>query len=118
MKQSEIKFASGKGLGFPQIYRLLEQRRSRCGAALVNIWSTRPRKLLKTKCRRRDSNPHASRRHPLKMVCLPIPPLRRGLDLATSSQAWPAAALERSCPAVEPAAAVAFADSAVWRLHG
>src|SRR5262247_3721085 len=32
-------------------------------------------------CRRRDSNPHASRRHPLKMVCLPIPPLRRGLDL-------------------------------------
>src|SRR5262252_5677672 len=27
-------------------------------------------------CRRRDSNPHASRRHPLKMVCLPIPPLR------------------------------------------
>src|SRR5215470_2252416 len=29
-------------------------------------------------CRRRDSNPHASRRHPLKMVCLPIPPLRRG----------------------------------------
>src|SRR5438093_6628135 len=30
-------------------------------------------------CRRRDSNPHASRRHPLKMVCLPIPPLRRSL---------------------------------------
>ena len=27
-------------------------------------------------CRRRDSNSHASRRHPLKMVCLPIPPLR------------------------------------------
>ena len=32
------------------------------------------------RCRRRDSNPHASRRHPLKMVCLPIPPLRRGLS--------------------------------------
>gem|GEM_PF-6343724 len=27
-------------------------------------------------CRRRDSNPHGSPRHPLKMVCLPIPPLR------------------------------------------
>src|SRR5262245_57537030 len=35
------------------------------------------------KCRRRDSNPHASRRHPLKMVCLPIPPLRRGLTCAS-----------------------------------
>jgi hypothetical protein len=27
-------------------------------------------------CRRRDSNPHRSPRHPLKMVCLPIPPRR------------------------------------------
>jgi hypothetical protein len=26
-------------------------------------------------CGRGDLNPHASRRHPLKMVCLPIPPL-------------------------------------------
>jgi hypothetical protein len=26
-------------------------------------------------CGRRDLNPHAFRRHPLKMVCLPIPPL-------------------------------------------
>ena len=33
-------------------------------------------KLFRIQCRRRDSNPHASRRHPLKMVCLPIPPLR------------------------------------------
>jgi hypothetical protein len=26
-------------------------------------------------CGRGDLNPHALRRHPLKMVCLPIPPL-------------------------------------------
>src|SRR6266851_5259027 len=26
------------------------------------------------KCPGRDSNPHALRRHPLKMVCLPVPP--------------------------------------------
>src|SRR5205807_10319575 len=26
-------------------------------------------------CGRGDLNPHASRRHPLKMVCLPVPPL-------------------------------------------
>ena len=26
-------------------------------------------------CGRRDLNPHGLRRHPLKMVCLPIPPL-------------------------------------------
>ena len=26
-------------------------------------------------CGRRDLNPHGFRRHPLKMVCLPIPPL-------------------------------------------
>src|SRR5213083_3160988 len=34
---------------------------------------------ISNECRRRDSNPHASRRHPLKMVCLPIPPLRQSL---------------------------------------
>src|SRR5229473_400917 len=33
-------------------------------------------------CRRRDSNPHALRRHPLKMVCLPIPPPGLGLHTA------------------------------------
>ena len=33
-------------------------------------------------CRRRDSNPHGSPRHPLKMVCLPFPPHRHeGMDL-------------------------------------
>jgi hypothetical protein len=26
-------------------------------------------------CGRGDLNPHAFRRHPLKMVCLPVPPL-------------------------------------------
>jgi hypothetical protein len=31
-------------------------------------------------CGRGDLNPHALRRHPLKMVCLPIPPLPQGLD--------------------------------------
>src|SRR5882724_5831929 len=31
--------------------------------------------LEKLWCGRRDLNPHAFRRHPLKMVCLPIPPL-------------------------------------------
>ena len=29
-------------------------------------------------CGRGDLNPHAFRRHPLKMVCLPVPPLPRG----------------------------------------
>src|SRR5262244_1294068 len=29
---------------------------------------------LKTTCPGGDSNPHALRRHPLKMVCLPVPP--------------------------------------------
>jgi hypothetical protein len=32
-------------------------------------------------CGRGDLNPHAFRRHPLKMVCLPIPPLPLGLML-------------------------------------
>src|SRR5690349_2627302 len=32
-------------------------------------------------CGRRDSNPHAVKRSPLKTVCLPVPPLPRG-DLA------------------------------------
>src|SRR5213083_3425569 len=40
---------------------------------------------ISNECRRRDSNPHASRRHPLKMVCLPIPPLR-----LTERLTWPA----------------------------
>src|SRR5438445_12559602 len=31
--------------------------------------------LSKLWCGRGDLNPHAFRRHPLKMVCLPIPPL-------------------------------------------
>jgi hypothetical protein len=30
---------------------------------------------MKTWCGRGDLNPHAFRRHPLKMVCLPVPPL-------------------------------------------
>src|SRR5439155_739099 len=34
--------------------------------------------LDKLWCGRRDLNPHAFRRHPLKMVCLPIPPLPQG----------------------------------------
>src|SRR3954471_10122157 len=33
----------------------------------INLW-----------CGRGDLNPHAFRRHPLKMVCLPIPPLPQG----------------------------------------
>jgi len=28
-------------------------------------------------CRRRDLNPHGFPHHPLKMACLPVPPLRR-----------------------------------------
>src|SRR5437773_7963370 len=31
-------------------------------------------------CGRGDLNPHAFRRHPLKMVCLPVPPLPRSLQ--------------------------------------
>src|SRR5437660_7119170 len=31
-------------------------------------------------CGRRDLNPHAFRRHPLKMVCLPVPPLPPSLQ--------------------------------------
>src|SRR5882757_4200653 len=33
-------------------------------------------------CGRGDLNPHALRRHPLKMVCLPIPPLPLGMLFA------------------------------------
>ena len=32
-------------------------------------------------CGRGDLNPHAFRRHPLKMVCLPVPPLPQGKSL-------------------------------------
>ncbi len=32
-------------------------------------------KLKRIWCGRRDLNPHAVKRHPLKMVCLPISPL-------------------------------------------
>ena len=31
-------------------------------------------------CRRRDLNPHGSPHHPLKMACLPVPPLRRAAE--------------------------------------
>src|SRR6266851_2330010 len=31
-------------------------------------------------CGRGDLNPHAFRRHPLKMVCLPVPPLPHGCE--------------------------------------
>src|SRR6201982_738193 len=31
--------------------------------------------IQNTWCGRGDLNPHAFRRHPLKMVCLPVPPL-------------------------------------------
>lgn len=31
--------------------------------------------IFKVWCGRGDLNPHAFRRHPLKMVCLPVPPL-------------------------------------------
>src|SRR5215472_3008158 len=34
--------------------------------------------LQKLWCGRGDLNPHAFRRHPLKMVCLPVPPLPQG----------------------------------------
>ncbi len=34
------------------------------------------RSIRRCWCRRRDSNSHGVTRHPLKMVCLPIPPLR------------------------------------------
>src|ERR1700681_2694189 len=34
-----------------------------------------PWRLTKSWCGRGDLNPHAFRRHPLKMVCLPVPPL-------------------------------------------
>ena len=33
-------------------------------------------------CGRGDLNPHAFRRHPLKMVCLPVPPLPLVLSVA------------------------------------
>src|SRR5258708_32213169 len=36
-------------------------------------WSTS--ELCSDWCGRGDLNPHAFRRHPLKMVCLPVPPL-------------------------------------------
>jgi hypothetical protein len=50
-------------------------------------------------CRRRDSNPHASRRHPLKMVCLPIPPLRLTENLIRrwGSRRWFRSCRSRSC---------------------
>src|SRR5262249_34510883 len=35
-------------------------------------------------CGRGDLNPHALRRHPLKMVCLPIPPLPQVLSFLFS----------------------------------
>ena len=50
-------------------------------------------------------NPHASRRHPLKMVCLPVPPLPQLkkshglLEFAATLTTAPALA---SVPAVEP----------------
>src|ERR1700684_2454685 len=35
-------------------------------------------------CGRGDLNPHAFRRHPLKMVCLPVPPLPHGCETNTT----------------------------------
>ena len=38
-----------------------------CGVEISFCW-----------CRRGDSNPHGFPHHPLKMACLPVPPLRHG----------------------------------------
>ena len=35
-------------------------------------------------CRRGDSNPHGFPHHPLKMACLPVPPLRHSSRLTPS----------------------------------
>src|SRR3954467_1552180 len=42
-------------------------------------------------CGRGDLNPHAFRRHPLKMVCLPIPPLPHALGATRTQDRRPAA---------------------------
>ena len=62
-------------------------------------------------CRRRDSNPHASRRHPLKMVCLPIPPLRRSVI------SFPALPVQSVLPAVQVFVVAGAAHFATWRPH-
>jgi hypothetical protein len=41
----------------------------------LNLRRHEPLTISSFKCGRRDLNPHGFRRHPLKMVCLPIPPL-------------------------------------------
>src|SRR5260221_5503795 len=75
-------------------------------------------------CRRGDSNPHALRRHPLKMVCLPISPLRRSvISFLASAAAGPARSfavvVAERAPVVqalvEPASAAVVAF--VWRLR-
>ena len=43
-------------------------------AGFLQIWKANPW------CGRGDLNPHAFRRHPLKMVCLPVPPLPQDLS--------------------------------------
>src|SRR5262249_14833103 len=61
-----------------RVWRFLWRSRAQPCPFVPKITPQKGSNLLILQCRRRDSNPHASRRHPLKMVCLPVPPLRRG----------------------------------------
>ena len=70
-------------------------------------------------------NPHALRRHPLKMVCLPIPPLPRVCDSIADSGAYGAAgagvagALDSGAGAADsPAGAVFGAASVAFGCAG
>ena len=53
------------------------QESEKRGFSMIFPWKS-SKTLTNSWCRRRDSNPHESPRHPLKMVCLPIPPRRHG----------------------------------------
>src|SRR5271170_4179003 len=48
-------------------------------------------------CGRGDLNPHASRRHPLKVVCLPIPPLPHGATTVFAGGAKNAVVAKQDC---------------------
>src|SRR4029077_2792071 len=85
-------------------------------AAPVSVESAQSEK---TWCGRGDLNPHAFRRHPLKMVCLPVPPLPQieaSVDYSKGFQYLMMAAKDFGSRLAPPTRAPSISSSAINAL--
>src|SRR5690625_2084758 len=73
----------------------------RCAGALGPRGHRMAAAEIRTRCRRRDSNPHTRRHRNLNPACLPIPPLRRIVQSSGGWQSPPDSGPCRPFPALE-----------------